>query len=133
MALGIRPTILRMLVEQEATVSQLAERLGKAPGTVGHHVQVLHDSGLVRVVRTEQVRAITAKYYGLAERSDDPSAPFAVLTVGLSADGASEWFRRAAELAEAMSQEKRWAGGPVTVVAGTMQAPEPEPGRRGFS
>ena len=37
-------------------------------GTVGHHLKVLERGGLVRVVRTRQVRALTEKYYGRVAR-----------------------------------------------------------------
>jgi DNA-binding transcriptional ArsR family regulator len=37
-------------------------------GTVGHHVKVLERAGLIRVVRTRQVRALTEKYYGRVAR-----------------------------------------------------------------
>jgi len=37
-------------------------------GTVGHHLKVLERAGLVRVVRTRQVRALTEKYYGRVAR-----------------------------------------------------------------
>jgi hypothetical protein len=33
-------------------------------GTIGHHLKVLEHAGLIRVVRTRQVRAVTEKYYG---------------------------------------------------------------------
>jgi len=33
-------------------------------GTVGHHLKVLEKAGLVRVVRTRKVRALTEMYYG---------------------------------------------------------------------
>jgi DNA-binding transcriptional ArsR family regulator len=59
-----RDLIMTLLAERPATISQLAEALGKAKGTVGHHVGVLADLGLIRVVRTRKVRAITEKYYG---------------------------------------------------------------------
>jgi predicted transcriptional regulator len=42
--------------------------LGVAKGTVAHHVKVLERAGLVRVVRTRQVRAVTEKYYGRVAR-----------------------------------------------------------------
>ena len=65
-ALGhaLRTDVVGLLGERAATVSQLAEALDTPVGTVGHHVGVLEDAGLVRVVRTRQVRGITAKYYG---------------------------------------------------------------------
>jgi len=59
-----RDDIVRLLTERPASVSQLAAALGKPKGTVGHHVKVLEDLGLVAVVRTRKVRAVTEKYYG---------------------------------------------------------------------
>jgi DNA-binding transcriptional ArsR family regulator len=48
-------------------------------GTVGHHLKVLERAGLVRVVRTRKVRALTARYYGRVARvfvlKSDESAP----------------------------------------------------------
>jgi hypothetical protein len=35
---------------------------------VGHHVKVLEKAGLIRVVRTRQVRALTEKLYGRTAR-----------------------------------------------------------------
>jgi len=37
-------------------------------GTVGHHLKVLEAAGLIRVVRTRKVRALTEKYYGRVAR-----------------------------------------------------------------
>lgn len=59
-----RNDILTLLTERPATTSQLAETLGKPKGTVGHHLKVLEDLGLIHVVRTRKVRALTEKYYG---------------------------------------------------------------------
>ncbi len=73
-----RLRIVDLLLERAATTSELAEALGKPKGTVGHHVGVLEDAGLIRIVRTKKVRAIEAKYYGRTARTyllgdkDDP-------------------------------------------------------------
>lgn len=64
-----RMDILNLLLERAATVSQLADALGKPKGTVGYHAKVLEDAGLIRVVRTGKVRAITEKYYGRVGRT----------------------------------------------------------------
>jgi DNA-binding transcriptional ArsR family regulator len=64
-----RMDILNLLLEKAATVSQLAEVLGKPKGTVGYHAKVLEDAGLIRVVRTNKVRAMTEKYYGRVGRT----------------------------------------------------------------
>ncbi|TCJ14872.1 transcriptional regulator [Rubrobacter taiwanensis] len=64
----IRHRIISLLSERAATTSQLAEALGQPKGNIGHHLKVLERAGLVRVVRTRQVRAITEKYYGRTAR-----------------------------------------------------------------
>ncbi len=63
-----RQKILGLLGERAATTSQLAQMLNQPKGTVGHHLRVLHRAGLIRVVRTRQVRALTEKYYGRVAR-----------------------------------------------------------------
>jgi DNA-binding transcriptional ArsR family regulator len=70
-----RMDILNLLLEKAATVSQLADALGKPKGTVGYHAKVLEDAGLVRVVRTNKVRAMTEKYYGRVGRTIQFMAP----------------------------------------------------------
>lgn len=76
-----RMDILNLLLEKAATVSQLADALGKPKGTVGYHAKVLEDAGLIAMVRTAKVRAMTEKYYGRTGRtiqfvaSPDPSDP----------------------------------------------------------
>ena len=64
-----RQTILGLLLQRAATTSQLATALGQAKGTIGHHLKVLDAAGLIHVVRTRQVRAITEKYYGRVART----------------------------------------------------------------
>jgi DNA-binding transcriptional ArsR family regulator len=59
-----RQRIVSLLQERAATTKQLAGALGLSPGTVGHHLKVLEEAGLIRVVRTRKVRAMTEKYYG---------------------------------------------------------------------
>ncbi len=65
-ALGneIRMTILDLLNERAASVTELADVLDKPKGTVGYHVKVLEEAGFIKVVRTRQVRAMTEKFYG---------------------------------------------------------------------
>lgn len=63
-----RQKILALLGQQSATTKQLAEALGQPKGTIGHHLKVLEEAGLIRVVRTRLVRAITEKYYGRVAR-----------------------------------------------------------------
>jgi DNA-binding transcriptional ArsR family regulator len=64
----LRNTILSLLHERAATVSELAEALGRPKSTVAHHVKVLAEAGLVRVVRTRRVRAIEERFYGRTAR-----------------------------------------------------------------
>jgi DNA-binding transcriptional ArsR family regulator len=64
-----RTAIIELLGERAATTSELADALGKPKGTVGHHCKALEAAGLITVVRTKQVRAIEAKYYGRTART----------------------------------------------------------------
>ena len=59
----VRSRILGIIQNQPATAKQIADRLGYAPGTIGHHLQVLEDAGLAQVVERRLVRGIVAKYY----------------------------------------------------------------------
>jgi DNA-binding transcriptional ArsR family regulator len=68
MADPLRSTILDLLLERAATVSELASAVGRPKSTVAHHVNVLVDAGLLRVVRTRRVRAIDERYYGRTAR-----------------------------------------------------------------
>ena len=63
-----RAQLCSLLLERAATTSELAEVLGKPKGTIGHHLKVLAQAGLVTVVRTKRVRALEAKYYGRTAR-----------------------------------------------------------------
>jgi DNA-binding transcriptional ArsR family regulator len=69
-ALGnpLRTTILGLLHERAATVTELAAAVARPKSTVAHHVNVLTDAGLVRVVRTRRVRAIEERFYGRTAR-----------------------------------------------------------------
>jgi DNA-binding transcriptional ArsR family regulator len=68
MADPLRSTILDLLLERAATVSELADAVGRPKSTVAHHVNVLVDAGLLRVVRTRRVRAIDERFYGRTAR-----------------------------------------------------------------
>lgn len=59
-----RTEIIRLLAERPATTTELAEAMGRPKGSVAHHVKVLEEAGLVTVVGTRKVRAITEKFYG---------------------------------------------------------------------
>src|SRR5947199_2492774 len=64
----LRTTILGLLHERAATVTELASAVGRPKSTVAHHVNVLAEAGLVRVVRTRRVRAIEERFYGRTAR-----------------------------------------------------------------
>jgi DNA-binding transcriptional ArsR family regulator len=70
-ALGdpIRTAILHLVLERAATTSELAEALGRPKGTVDHHLKVLEAAGLLRVVRTRKVRALTERFWGRTGRT----------------------------------------------------------------
>ncbi len=64
-----RSQILDLVMERAATVSELAMALDRPKSSVAHHVSVLVDAGLLKVVRTRQVRAITERFYGRTGRT----------------------------------------------------------------
>lgn len=70
-ALGhpLRTTILSLLTERAASVAELAAATHRPKSTIAHHVGVLHDAGLVQVVRTRRVRAVEERFYGRAART----------------------------------------------------------------
>ena len=64
----LRTTILGLLHERAASVSELAVALDRPKSTVAHHVKVLAEAGLLQVVRTRRVRAIEERFYGRTAR-----------------------------------------------------------------
>jgi DNA-binding transcriptional ArsR family regulator len=64
----LRTMVLDLLLERAATVSELATAAERPKSTVAHHVGVLVDAGLLRVVWTRRVRAIDERYYGRTAR-----------------------------------------------------------------
>jgi len=69
-ALGgeLRSRIVVLLRERAASTTELAEALGVPKGTAAHHLKVLEHAGLIRVVATRRVRAVTEKFYGRVAR-----------------------------------------------------------------
>ncbi|MEM9710812.1 MAG: winged helix-turn-helix domain-containing protein [Actinomycetota bacterium] len=59
-----RRDIIDLLSDRPATVTDLATALGKAKGTIAHHVKVLEEAELVEVVSTRRVRAVEERTYG---------------------------------------------------------------------
>jgi DNA-binding transcriptional ArsR family regulator len=64
----LRGTVLELLLERAATVTELARAVDRPKSTVAYHVNLLVDAGLLRVVRTRRVRAIEERYYGRVAR-----------------------------------------------------------------
>jgi DNA-binding transcriptional ArsR family regulator len=64
-ALGhpLRHRLMVVLRQRPATLAQLAAALGAAKGTVGYHVRVLQDAGLLRIAHERRVRGGTEQYY----------------------------------------------------------------------
>ena len=103
----LRTTILGLLHERAATVTELAAALRRPKSTVAHHVKVLADAGLVQVVRTRRVRAIEERFYGRTAR-------MFYVSVERSADGEgmprdfNDFEVAARESAEAFRDGKLW-------------------------
>jgi DNA-binding transcriptional ArsR family regulator len=64
----LRTSILSLLHERAATVTELAAAVERPKSTVAHHVKVLTEAGLLRVVRTRRVRAVEERFYGRTAR-----------------------------------------------------------------
>jgi DNA-binding transcriptional ArsR family regulator len=55
--------VLGRLLVGPASIQELAQALGAAKGTIGHHVRVLEGAGLIRVAETKRGRGVTEKRY----------------------------------------------------------------------
>jgi DNA-binding transcriptional ArsR family regulator len=64
----VRLQIVKLLRERAQSTTELAAQVGLAKGTVSHHLKVLESAGLIRVVRTRKVRALTESIYGRVAR-----------------------------------------------------------------
>ncbi|WP_018351404.1 ArsR/SmtB family transcription factor [Longispora albida] len=62
---------LMFALGEPATMAQLAARLGAQKGNVAHHLKVLREAGMVRVIATKQVRGGTEQYYQRSARRID--------------------------------------------------------------
>lgn len=104
---SLRTTILQLLHERAATVTELAAALERPKSTVAHHVDVLHRNGLLQVVRTRRVRAIEERFYGRTARLFYVAAESS--TSGEDMPGDFNDFEVAAhESAKAFGQGKLW-------------------------
>lgn len=94
-----RHRIVALLRERAMSTTELAEAIGLAKGTVAHHLKVLESAGLVKVVRTRRVRALTESFYGRVARLFVlKSADEKQIRVRLRAADAAEFQRRLDEL-----------------------------------
>ena len=85
---GVRTAIIALLRERAFSTQQLAAKLEIPKGTVGHHLKVLEAAGLIHVVRTRKVRAVTEMFYGRTARlflfhAEDPEDARAIGTAML--------------------------------------------------
>jgi DNA-binding transcriptional ArsR family regulator len=64
----LRTTILGLLHERAASVTELSTAVGKPKSTVAHHVKVLAEAEIVHVVRTRRVRAVEEAFWGRTAR-----------------------------------------------------------------
>jgi DNA-binding transcriptional ArsR family regulator len=69
LAQPLRATLLELLLERAATVTELAQAVQRPKSTIAYHVNLLVGAGLLRVVRTQRVRAIEERYYGRVART----------------------------------------------------------------
>jgi DNA-binding transcriptional ArsR family regulator len=65
----LRATLLELVLERAATVTEMAQAVDRPKSTVAYHVNILVAAGLFRVVRTRRVRAIDERYYGRVART----------------------------------------------------------------
>ena len=88
MADPFRTGLIQLLRDRARSTQEISEELSIPKGTVGHHLKVLEAAGLIRVVRTRKVRALTEKFYGRTARlflyqTEDPADGRAISAVTL--------------------------------------------------
>jgi DNA-binding transcriptional ArsR family regulator len=59
----VRARALTVLNQRVASPSELAAEQGEAVGYVAYHVRVLHELGMIELVKTRQVRGATEHFY----------------------------------------------------------------------
>lgn len=103
----LRTTILQLLHERAATITELAAAVGRPKSTVAHHVDVLARNGLLKVVSTRKVRAIEERFYGRTARmfyvAAEPS-----LASGAASGDFNDFEVAARESAAAYEQGRLW-------------------------
>src|SRR4029077_9276910 len=88
MADPLRTQLIQLLRDRARSTQEIAVELSLPKGTVGHHLKVLESAGLIKVVRTRKVRAVTEKFYGRTARlflyqTEDPADGRAISAVTL--------------------------------------------------
>jgi len=88
MADPFRIQLIQLLRDRARSTQEIAEELSVPKGTVGHHLKVLERAGLIHIVRTRKVRAVTEKFYGRKARlflyqTEDPADGRAISAVTL--------------------------------------------------
>jgi DNA-binding transcriptional ArsR family regulator len=88
MADPFRTSLIQLLRDRARSTQEISGELSVPKGTVGHHLKVLERAGLIRVVRTRKVRALTEKFYGRTARlflyqTEDPADGRAISAVTL--------------------------------------------------
>jgi len=83
-----RTQLIQLLRDRARSTQELSTELGIPKGTVGYHLKVLESAGLIRVVRTRKVRAVTEKFYGRTARlflyqTEDPADGRAISAITL--------------------------------------------------
>jgi DNA-binding transcriptional ArsR family regulator len=68
-----RIKILQILYHKQLTTDQIVDELNKmgykkATTTIRHHIDVLKNSGLIEIVKMQEVRGAVMKYYGTSVR-----------------------------------------------------------------
>ena len=122
-----RQRIVALLRERAASTTGLAEELRLAKGTVSHHLKVLEKAGLVRVVRTRRVRAVTERFYGRVARlflikgvEEDEAVTH--VRVRLEPDDARRLERRVGRLARDALARESPTGDEYSLVIGLHQS-----------
>jgi DNA-binding transcriptional ArsR family regulator len=104
----LRTTMLGLLHERAATVTELATAVARPKSTVAHHVKVLAEAGLVRVVRTRRVRAIEERFWGRTARMFHVAAERGAGAEELP-DDFNDFEVAARESAAAFRERRLWA------------------------
>lgn len=59
----LRVKIIYLLSEQQMTAKQVADEMGKTPGSIHYHIQQLYNGGILEITETKENRGIIEKYY----------------------------------------------------------------------